>query len=239
LTVSVTDVPIKKILEHFVDQTGIEVVLHASGDELVSTNFADLPLEKGLKRLCRNLNHAIIYGPAVSGKKETKIEVIIFFSKGGTRSEERVKPRLIEPKMRALDELSEDPSDSLIKALESQDADVREDAVDRLAELKDERISSHLSQVLLSDESPDVRESAASALGDLGSKEAIDALTAALRDRDADVRETTVESLAQIGGEEVIPVLKRALEDGDEDVREAAAIALKQLTGEDYSEGAD
>ena len=233
LTVKAKDIPLKRVLKEIVDHTGIKIILQGPAEELVSAAFSDLPLEEGLRRLSRNYNYALVFGPHRAKGGEQEIEVFIF-SKAGERPNKRVEHRIIAPEKRAPQTLVEASLDSLIKDLEDNDAEVREDAVDDLAELKDKRTVVHLARVLGNDRDPDIRETAADALGDLGGPEAIDSLIQALDDRDADVRESAVDSLGQIGGEEVVPPLMDALRDEEEDVREAAAIVLKQITGEDF-----
>lgn len=233
LTVKAKDIPLKRVLKEIVDHTGIKIILQGPAEELVSAAFSDLPLEEGLRRLSRNYNYALVFGPHRAKEGEQEIEVFIF-SKAGKRSNKRVERRVIALGKRAPQRLGEASLDSLIKDLEVEDAEVREDAVDELAELKDKRAIVHLIKVLDSDTDPDIRESAAEALGDLGGPEAIDSLIQALDDRDADVRESAVDSLGQIGGDEVVRPLMDALKDVDEDVREAAASELKRLTGREY-----
>jgi hypothetical protein len=66
---------------------------------------------------------------------------------------------------------------------------------------------------VLEDQDEDVRDSAARALGNLGSEVAIPALIQALEDRDINVPWSAVEALGKLGSEAAIPALLRVLED--------------------------
>ncbi len=85
----------------------------------------------------------------------------------------------------------------------------------------------------LSDETREVRERAAEALGKIGepAKEAIPALLEALGDEAREVRERAAEALGKIGkpAKGAIPVLIEALNDESDRVRESAAEALEKL----------
>src|SRR5215207_8890844 len=85
----------------------------------------------------------------------------------------------------------------------------------------------------LTDDNPDVRETAATVLGKYGTeaKEAVPALAAALKDKDKHVRRSAAYALARIGRDasDAIPSLKEALNDPDPKLREAAAYALKEI----------
>jgi len=58
-----------------------------------------------------------------------------------------------------------------------------------------------------------VREAAAEALGEIGSKEAIPHLREALKDKDRDVRKAAAKALGEIGSKEAVPHLRKALKD--------------------------
>ncbi len=87
---------------------------------------------------------------------------------------------------------------------------------------------------LLNDPNPELRRTAAQALGKIARKEAVPALMGALRDPDAGVRRHAAWALGMIGEDAVGPdrsPLASLLFDPDPGVREAAALALG-LTGD-------
>ena len=87
--------------------------------------------------------------------------------------------------------------------------------------------------IALKDKNEDVRESAAVALGRIGSaaEKAVPALIEALKDKDSWVRYYAAEVLGKIGpgASEAVPALTKALKDDDKKVRSAAKEALKQI----------
>ena len=235
LTVKLRDIPMEKVLAEIANQTGIQIIFYGPMEGFLSADFSDLPLHKGLRQLTRGFNHIFIYRRGKARGSASEIKEAIIFSKTDKKPNKKVEPRVIEPKKWPPQELKKATLESLVKALEDEDPEVREDAVDLLAELKDERAIVHLTEVLLNDKEEDVRESAAEAMGELGDERAIDPLIQALGDKDAGVRESAVDALAEVGGKKVISPLMGALSDEDEDVREAAADALKEITGKDFS----
>jgi len=214
LTVKLRDIPLEKVLTEIANQTGIQIIFYGPMEGFLSADFSDLPLNKGLRQLTRGFNHIFIYCGGKAKDLGPEIKKVIIYSKTGERPDKRLEPRVIKTKKWLPEELTA----VLVKALEDKNPEVREDAVDLLAELKDERVIVHLTEVLLNDKDED-----------------IDPLIKALGDKDAGVRESVVDALADVGGDKVISPLMDALGDEDEDVRETAADALKKITGRDHS----
>lgn len=79
---------------------------------------------------------------------------------------------------------------------------------------------------LLEDPDPDMRRTAAEALGKIGHQSANAGLLAALSDQDARVRAAAALSLGRLGDRQSVVALIRRLADSAETVREAAALAL-------------
>ncbi|MBD2501766.1 HEAT repeat domain-containing protein [Anabaena azotica] len=84
----------------------------------------------------------------------------------------------------------------------------------------------------LKDEDSDVRWSAASALGEIGSEKAVTALIDALKDKNSSVRRSAAFALEEIGSEKAVTALIDALKDEDSDVRWSAASALGEIGSE-------
>jgi HEAT repeat protein len=76
---------------------------------------------------------------------------------------------------------------------------------------------------------PELRKTAAMALGIIADPNTVDALIGLLRDADADVRMAAVEGLGEIGTPAAKPGLTRALEDSHPEVRRAAIEALAEI----------
>jgi HEAT repeat protein len=98
-----------------------------------------------------------------------------------------------------------------------------------------EVVSMRLSE-LLADQDPDMRRTAAEALGKIGRRSSMAALIAALQDGEAGVRAAAALSLGRIGEAESAPALVRSLADPAEIVRVAAAMALGEIESSPFSE---
>jgi HEAT repeat protein len=98
---------------------------------------------------------------------------------------------------------------------------VREDAVERLAELGGTEAIAGLGYAL-SDQSDTVRRLAIEGLVNIGSDEAIAALVLVLDDPDVDLRELAVDELADVGTESALTLLQAFVADQDPRVRELA-----------------
>jgi len=62
ISLDLTDQPLGEVLDQIAEATGYRFILDESWDNfLVSASFKNEPLHKGLKRILRNLNNAIIY----------------------------------------------------------------------------------------------------------------------------------------------------------------------------------
>jgi len=99
---------------------------------------------------------------------------------------------------------------------------VREDAVERLAELDGTEAISGLGYAL-SDESDTVRRLAIEGLAHLGSDEAVGMLALVLIEPDVGLRELTVDELADIGTEAALVLLQGFVSDTDVHLRALAA----------------
>jgi hypothetical protein len=229
LTVKVKDIGVKRVLTEIAHQAQIKILFYGPADELLSADFSEIPLDKGLKRLTGGCNYAFIYGPKAAKTAEPEIREIIIYSRSGEGRAKSGGPTIIAPDQQGPEEPKEAVLPSLFEALEDEDPAVRKETVYLLSEFKDERVIEHLTKILLNDEDEAVRASAAEELGDLGDQRAIDPLITALGDNNARVRQNVALALGEIGGKSVIPKLTDALGDKNEDVRNAAAKALGEI----------
>lgn len=161
------------------------------------------------------------------------------------------------------DEVSEETrqrvADALVTALDDDDQRVREQAINSLVAMRDERAVRGLVQSLsdpvvevrargvqglqrfdtpeaigglqtaLEDESPQVRARAVRALGQRRTTEAVPAIIALLQDSEATVRARAASALGMIRDDRAIDPLTAALKDPEPAVRERAARALGDL----------
>lgn len=118
---------------------------------------------------------------------------------------------------------------ALRAALDDPDSRVRQSVAASLARVGDGSAVTRLIQSLATDESKNVREAAAEALGRVaprGDSTVIDALRNASRDSNEHVRYAAVSALSQVGDERAEPELLSRLGDPSGVVREAAAQSL-------------
>ena len=114
----------------------------------------------------------------------------------------------------------------LLKKLESEKEVERKEAIWLLGKQKDPIALEPLCDFLLKDENPSIREIAAKALGDLGSKDATRFLCQALQDSSPGVRRQSVISLSRMGDNRAIEHLENALKDPVIRVEAAQALGL-------------
>jgi len=217
LTVKVRNIPLKRVLEKIAGQTGIKLVFNGQTDAVISADITDIPLEKGLRRLIRDMNYAFIYGSEETKRGRSEIREIIIYPEAEESPLKAIRPPpMSTPERRPPEKPEEVPPEALFDALRDERPEVREEAVHRLSKFgKDERVVKHLGETLLFyDEKHKTGEEKTP--GD---------------PRDRSVKMSIVKTLGEIGGEEVIRTLKRALKDEDEDVRRAAAESLEILRG--------
>jgi len=132
---------------------------------------------------------------------------------------------LREPDGAVSDETRRRVADSLMTALGDEDADVREQALNGLARMRDPRAIPGLTQAMR-DASADVR------LVQFSTPDAVSAITGALQDQDADVRARAVRAVTSMVGRgildaaEYVDVFIGLLRDAEPGVRAQAAAAL-------------
>jgi len=132
------------------------------------------------------------------------------------------------------DETRRRVADALMTALNDENEDVRERALQALAGMRDARAIPGLAKAL-SDMSADVRMAALNALAQFSTTEAVDAVLTAVKDPNADVRAHAVRHVSALVGRRVLTdgkyvgVFLGLLKDADPDVRLQAIVALGRL----------
>jgi beta-lactamase regulating signal transducer with metallopeptidase domain/HEAT repeat protein len=123
-------------------------------------------------------------------------------------------------------------TDALVRALRSDaDPSVREMAAWALAESDDRNsnATSALVGALKSDSKERVRETAAWALGNVGGRDAVEALTSVINDPNPSLRMRAVWAIGSIGPKSAPPALIATLKDSNPKMRELAAWALYSI----------
>jgi HEAT repeat protein/beta-lactamase regulating signal transducer with metallopeptidase domain len=132
------------------------------------------------------------------------------------------------------DETRRRVADALMTALADENAEVREQALNALANMRDPRAIPGLLRALR-DASVDVREQAVNALAQFDTPEAIDGVLTALKDQSPDVREHAARHLAALGARgrlndaKYAEVVSALLKDASPDVREMGVVALGRM----------
>ena len=119
-------------------------------------------------------------------------------------------------------------ADALTMALDDSNQRVREQALNTLISMRDERAIPALIKAL-ADPTPEVRERAATGLGNMRDGRAVAPLLQALRDANANVRRRAAWALGVIADPMAIVGLTAALKDADPTVREQAAESLGRI----------
>lgn len=93
LTLSVENVSLKHVLTAVAKETGISVWYLKDFEKPITTEFNDLPLQQGLRRILRGMNYALIYSPFTTGKMRGEIPSGVYvLSKQGSRSRQTFRP---------------------------------------------------------------------------------------------------------------------------------------------------
>jgi HEAT repeat protein len=117
---------------------------------------------------------------------------------------------------------------ALVVALSDEDASVRAAVARALGLMRSPDGTKELSRVLRDDPDPQVRQSAAVALGFIGDRSAAGALTAALKDHPG-VRYAACQALSSLRDPSAVPALSEALKDPEANFRRAAAQSLGEI----------
>ena len=147
----------------------------------------------------------------------------------GDKFPEAVSP-LIEA-FKSQDEFAQIVLEPLIKALEDEDAYIRENTIYALEKIGDKRAVQPLIKAL-GDKNPWNRQIVVKVLGKIGDKRAVQPLIKALGDKDSwfgNGVSIVIFALGQIGDRRAVEPLIRALEDKNEDIRQDAINALGNI----------
>ena len=235
LSVKLKNSPLEKVLKEIMEQSGARIWLNDAIDTTVTTEFQNVPVREGVRRILKDKNYAFLYAP--NEIKEGKLSIISaskskeIFTKTKEAPPKKHPQKPVQPTAKKSKAKKEKPPfEALVKdALENEDAGKREDAIVALGESKDKKAIETIAKALVNDPSEDVRLSSIDALLEIGDKSVAEPLSQALKDRDPWVRESAVEALGEVGGEAAIEFIKNALNDEDGSVRELAQETLEEL----------
>jgi HEAT repeats len=242
LSAAIDNLPLRVVLEKLSRLTNIEVFLEKSvGDEMVTVEFKNLPLEKGIRRILQGNSYALAYaqssfsrGPKASPKvvgirvvpkstgpdtvqENTDSETIHF---GGFGENEPDGQRNIEQEQ-AHESLAADDTKDRVAALSA----LTEGAEEKKAEADQAIVAG------LKDENADVREAALFVLENGDGPVPLEPLSqVAMNDGRPQHRMAALMLLAERNGQEAQGPLKQALKDPDPEVREMAQTLLVSVS---------
>lgn len=226
LTVEVRGVPLGAILDELGRQTAITVRVEDSvAEEEIQTEFRNLPLDEGIRRLLQGQSYILIYADATSagesraGSDVREIRVL----KRGVPHEpnrngvanlpgvtgrlqastlERWKAADAKARIETLGDLADHDQEQLVAALalaiEDDDPGVREFALEVMEDMDQILPITLLAEVALRDPSPELRMVALDLLADGGQEAALTPLELAVQDSDPRVSELAQELLADL-----------------------------------------
>lgn len=92
LSLSAENVNLKHVLTAVAEETGISVWYLKDSEKPITTDFNELPLQQGLRRILRGMNYALIYSPSPERKRGEVPSGVFVLSKQGGRSRRTFRP---------------------------------------------------------------------------------------------------------------------------------------------------
>jgi hypothetical protein len=197
--------PLLGVLSEIGDQTGIEInVVEEMKGHPIWADFKGLPLEEGIRRLLRGQSYTITHSQdTASGRHITGINVLEQASSPGGSTPNFPSPKPQTPETedaiaqkidnlwQIVDNEPAQAKESLKKAMRDRNLEIRETALEVMANMDQPFISELLGEMALRDSDPQIRLEALNLLADHGQDEILrDTLMKSAEDPDQDVRET-------------------------------------------------
>jgi HEAT repeats len=207
LTLSVQNALLAEVLQAIGEEAGIAIEIHGDLTERITTSFADIPLEEGLRQLLRGKSFALSYAPSAGDAQRSRLMAI------------SVLPRSLEkPAAKA----------SKVSTVGEQREKLRRIRV--LAGQQDTKAVRELSALALNDPNPFVRSRAISVLGRLRKPENLAPLTWALKDQFSSVRIQALQGIKNLKGGDAVGDLQAIMvNDPDPAVRRQAVRLLSTI----------
>ena len=205
LSAQLKGTPLNAVLSEIGDLTGIEInIVEDMRNKPIWADFKNLPLEEGIRRLLRGQSYTITHSPdTASGLLIRSISVLEQASSpGGTQttfptlksqvpeSEELIAQK-IDNLWQIVDSEPDQAKESLKKAMRDSSLEVRETALEVMANMDQPFIGELLGEMALKDSDPQIRMEALNLLADYSQDDVFrDTLIKSVEDSNRDVRET-------------------------------------------------
>jgi len=216
LSARARNLPLARLADELSQKAGIAVLLLEDvGNESVSANFDDLPVDQGLRRVLKKQDAFFFYG--VDEDQSSSLKAIWIYPKGRGRGLAPIPP----DKWQSTKEIS--------AMLKDSDPNVRSRAIETLVERK----GSGAKEAVLTathDDNEQVRSGALyAALHSAMELPEGDLSNLALKDNSADVRFLALQALSNANSPDLRAIAEQAANDSNEAVRNAAREALSRL----------
>lgn len=248
LSVRIRNASWETVLQELARQTGIIIDVKGRLTGVLSQEFQDLPLEKGLRRLFHDVNMVLFSagGTQKRGAPERGVRVWLFPQQGGTAEERQGQRFLAGPAAEKHDapgavvQTGEAPpgEEGAQPAAEPAAEDGQQERLKALRGLAEQGNAEALQQSL-SDPDPTIQATAFALLAERDRQGAIDALLTVTKSAQPEVRLQAFEFFqqsAQADERTVLSALNEALADEDANIRGYALQALADRSGTDAIE---
>jgi hypothetical protein len=225
VTVVAHEISIREVVEEIARQSGLVIVSRDPLADLVTLELRQVSLAKAIGRVLRDHSFTLqsVQPPTITADPDARYGRLWVFSAAAGQDESTSFAFNAPDAYRDIMRWSH--------ALTDGDADIRLEAVDRLAAHSSHESASALAAAALSHSDSLVREEAVFALGEHGEDSGIHVLRQALLDPDANVRQAAVDAFTEIGGDESALALAVVLHDEDVSLREEVVYALGDIGG--------
>ena len=203
VSVRANAVPARRVLDELSRRCDIAVRLQIPLMKDITVNFEELPLQRAAGRLLRDRSFILRYAQASPGASNW---LWVFADSPDASAEAAGRQPTAEAgvdKFESIYSLAEPKNtaniDALRDALTDPDRDIREAAVETLAETEADEAARALT-IALADPDPEIRQSVLDALGQIGGQTAIQLLRQMLHDSDPVLREAAADNLAELEG---------------------------------------
>jgi hypothetical protein len=235
LSVRLDAAPLKAVLEAIAAQSDVRITLRGDPGTVQPQEFADLPLDAGIRRLTGERRLMMLFQPSDDPGEPGRLREVWVYGDPPVSDLTRAQ----RPLTRTLGELTKQPPPDApeppsYQELATKDKAGRLGAIRGLARQQDDAAIDVLGALVGHDPDATVRRIAATALGNIGGEAVVGALEAALADADVEVRIQAMRGLHAIDPEAAAASLgELALGDADPGLRRQAVHLLATLRSDE------